>query len=80
MDPVLHQRGAGLLCHNRAARPQGRVPATGQAEVTWQHGGRGQRGTAPEPCGGEAALEDRYWRPASARLEGVISQRELSLR
>lgn len=45
-----------------------------------QHGGRGQRGTAPEPCGGEAALEDRYWRPASARLEGVISQRELSLR
>lgn len=44
MDPVLHQRGAGLLCHNRAARPQGRVPATGQpeAEVTWQHGGGGQ--------------------------------------
>lgn len=59
MDPVLHQRGAGLLCHNCAARPQGRVPATGQpeAEVTWQHGGGGQpRG----PLGHRATA----WAPA----------------
>lgn len=59
MDPVLHQHGAGLLCHNRAARPQGRVPATGQpeAEVTWQHGGGGQpRG----PLGHRATA----WAPA----------------